>query len=240
MIDQNSIIARHRLALDLRDPFAGHDARRILCDLDDELARVDVMIRQCDPRNDGRLRALARWRDRVASRRTGLDPLADVVASAAKRPPSAHYSGPTAATVAKRRCNPVEWMVVHGVITDDEERAAQQIAYVYEGITARVWTTMPQYSSGGGSPSADSYAPPEEVCRLYRDAWVPWAAWMRAPSSRIGVRIRPNLDAVIDVVVFGEPLDDVRRSHRVSYDTLVRMLPVCLSRYVEIAKRASV
>lgn len=243
MTDESSVILdvieRHRMAAAMRKPGAERDALAVLIRHHEEIGRAEAMLAQCDAeRSPGRVQALTRRIARARASLVSVSILADIAADGARRL-AGDDMGPTVGTMVSRRADPISTLLTTGKISIDDERSAREIAMVYESVTSRLMATCGSMDSGGGGGGRQDMGPPERICRLYRDYWRPWAAWMQHPASRIGRRLHPDLGAVLDAVVWAMPLDTIRRQRRMAYPTCVRQIAGGLERYTALRARQS-
>jgi len=149
--------------------------------------------------------------------------------------------GPTPETIRQSRRpgrgSAIKALLSRGTITSDEAIAAGRIAAIVEAITRCVSIRPRSYDGGGGgivSATGHYLWLPDRLEEEYRLRYLPWAAWMQAPESRMIDGGRPSLPVVLDVCAYGESINTVSARLRIRKGTVTALLVGGLERYARM------
>lgn len=139
--------------------------------------------------------------------------------------PKAEDVGPNAeAAVRPAAIDPIELLLGKGKLTEDQYRAAREIAWVYEAITRAGRARVSRLSQIEAPKGWQEVALPERAAFVHAKRFVPWA-------QRLEKEAPATLDIVLRLVVFGAAIYPVARKHRLSWNSCVARLGEGLDRY---------
>ena len=133
--------------------------------------------------------------------------------------------GPNAeAAVRPAAIDPIELLFGKGKLTEDQYRAAREIAWVYEAITRAGRARISRLSQIEAPKGWQEVPLPERAAFVHAKRFVPWAQRLEKESPA-------TLDIVLRLAVFGAAVYPVARKHRLSWNTCVARLGEGLDRY---------
>lgn len=245
MPDEAMLWRRHlevlRLALRLRKPDARGRVRS-------EAARLEREIAALSDRREllrRRLRwsdsvtgagvgsgesAVARLDDQIAQRLRQVSDLAALL-RAGMPPASAEDAGATAeAALRSTTLDPVAMLVGKGKLTEDQARAAHEIAWVHQAITKASRARVSRFSQIDPPAGWQEMPLPERAALIHAKRFLPWADALRREHPQ-------TLDIVLKIAVLGLSVYAVARHHRMGWKTCVASLAEGLDRYWQAAAR---
>lgn len=182
--------------------------------------------------------AAARAQEKAAAALEMVEALTTVMLENAKRNLINGDQGPTVEqhTRAGLRQTTIQRLHDKGKISDDEARAADQIAEIYEaivrGLMAKCRTLDGARVDVKGRSAALDYSKMSDwIADMHRHVYLPWVEIVTKELAPGAVQL------VIDVVVDGHTLNDARRARRMSYGAAFNRLVAALDRFAEIARR---
>ena len=136
--------------------------------------------------------------------------------------------GATPETLAKPRFrDPITMLVEKGKLDTGQERAAVEIATIYQAVVAALMPRIANLNGSGKGPGRGSSEDrmSEEIAVLHHDRYIPWA---RALAKKDDI----SLPLVIDVAVDGQSVNTACRHRRVGYARGVKLIAAALTLYV--------
>jgi hypothetical protein len=127
--------------------------------------------------------------------------------------------------VKPRARDPIAMLVEKGRLDGGQERAAREIARIYQAIVVALMPKITSLEAGGG-PGRGSPADrmPEKIAMWHHDRYLPWT---RALANKDDT----SLPLIIDVAVDGLSVNTACRYRRVGYVRGVRLIAQALSLY---------
>jgi len=137
--------------------------------------------------------------------------------------------GPTPEAATKPgRYDPIKMLLVKNKLHHGHERAAREIAHIYESVVSALMPSARRLDGLGGGGRFNDLRLSERVASLHHGRYLPWT---KAMGERKGL----SLPLVIDVVVDGASIEATRKRHRMAHGKVIRLLADGLALYAEIA-----
>jgi hypothetical protein len=241
--DEAKLWRRHlellRQALRLRKPDARGRVRS-------EAARLEREIAALSGRRE-LLRRRLRWSDGATGAGSGESAVVQLDGQIAQRlrqvsdlaallrdgipPAAAEDAGATAeAALRGAAADPVAMLVGKGKLTEDQARAAHEIAWVHQAITKASRARVSRFSQIDPPAGWQEMPLPERAALVHAKRFLPWAEALRREQPQ-------TLDIVLKVAVLGLSIYAVARHHRMGWKTCVTSLAEGLDRYWRAAGR---
>lgn len=135
--------------------------------------------------------------------------------------------GPTPETLMKpARQDPIQWLVETGRIDNGLERCANEIAMIWQAVTARLFARNANLTGAGGRGDHDV---DDRIAMLHLFRYRPWTERMRRDPAQ-------DLEVVIDVVVDRASVYAASRQHRLAHGTVIHLVRNGLGLYGRIRK----
>lgn len=139
--------------------------------------------------------------------------------------------GPTpeawAQSLKASRIAPIPELFANGHIDKRHVAAAREIAWVVEGVTAKLDARAGGYNPSGGTAPAWSNEVPFQVAEAHAKRYLPWSRDMQA-LQQVGQR---HFDLTMAVVVGGVSMLAARRQYHLGYGTAVKLIKDSLKDY---------
>lgn len=133
--------------------------------------------------------------------------------------------GPTPETIAKpARQDPILYLVETNRIDNGHERCANEIAMIWQAVTAQMFARNINLMGAGG---AGDHGVNERIALLHAFRYLPWTDRMHRDPTQ-------NLELVIDVAVDRISLYAASRRHRLAHQTTIKTLRRGLSVYQRV------
>jgi hypothetical protein len=134
-------------------------------------------------------------------------------------------AGGTAEALARpAQTDPITMLLGKGKLTEDQARAAREIAWVYEAITRAGRARVSRMSQIDPPAGWQEVPLPERAAFIHAKRFRPWAEALRRES-------RVDLDVVLRIAVMGLSVYAVARHHQLGWNACVRRLAAGLDRY---------
>lgn len=147
-------------------------------------------------------------------------------------PRSAEDSGATPeAALRPAMADPVEMLLGKGRLSEDQARAAREIAWIYEAMGKAGRARVSRMSQIDPPAGWQDMPLPERAALLHAKRFLPWAEDLRRDCP-------VALDIVLRVAVLGLSPYAVARHHRLGWQTCVDRLAHGLDRYWRPVRRA--
>ena len=130
--------------------------------------------------------------------------------------------------VKPRSRDPIQMLLEKNKLDTNQERAAREIAKVYQAVVAALMAKISRLGIGRGPKHRGSPEDqmPEEIATWHHDRYLPWA---RALAQKDDI----SLPLVIDVAVDGHSVNAACRYRRVGYQRGVKLIGEALTLYAE-------
>ena len=140
----------------------------------------------------------------------------------------ARHGGTPEALAKPRSKDPITMLVEKGKLDTGQERAAREIATIYQAVTAALMAKIGGWkgSKGSGRGFAEDRMS-EEIAILHHDRYIPWT---RALAKQDDI----SLPLVIDVAVDGVSVNRACRRRRVGYARGVGLIGAALALYGDL------
>lgn len=126
--------------------------------------------------------------------------------------------------------DPIEMLLGKGKLTEDQVRAAREIAWIHEALTKACRARVSRLCEIDPPSGWRDMPLPERAALVHAKRFLPWAETLR--------RDKPlTLDLVLQVVVMGLSVYAVARRHRLGWNRCVAELADGLDRYWRINRR---
>ncbi len=146
-------------------------------------------------------------------------------------PPGAADRGATPeAALRPAAIDPVEMLLGKGRLSEDQGRAAREIAWIYEAMAKAGRARVSRMSQIDPPAGWQDMPLPERAALLHAKRFLPWAQGLQRDCP-------VTLDVVLKVAVLGLSLYAVARHHRLGWKTCVDRLAWGLDRYWRPARR---
>jgi hypothetical protein len=133
--------------------------------------------------------------------------------------------GPVAELKARPAAiDPIDLLQGKGRLTEDQVRAAREIAWVYEAITRAGRARVSRLCEIDPPKGWQEMPLPERAALIHAKRFLPWAERLRAAAPM-------TLDIVLRVAVLGTAIYPVARHHRIGWASCVAKLADGLDRY---------
>ena len=147
------------------------------------------------------------------------------------RPPGAVDRGATPeAALRPAAVDPVEMLLGRGRLTEDQARAAREIAWISEAMGKAGRARVSRMSQIDPPAGWQDMPLPERAALLHAKRFLPWAQGLKRECP-------VTLDVVLKVAVLGLSLYAVARHHRLGWKTCVDRLARGLDQYWRPARR---
>jgi hypothetical protein len=233
-LDEGELWARHlavlRQALVMRHPDGQHRIRSETAKLEREIeamsARRQLAVkaaRHADCQS-GATATFAELDSQIAERLRQVSDLAALLRSASGRGNGREQGGTAEAASRPATIDPVTMLQGKGKLSEDQVRAAREIAWVHQAIT-RAGRARVSRLSQIESPAGWQEIPlPERAALIHAKRFRPWADGLRKTAPEM-------LEIVLQVVVLGISVYSVARARRMSWNGCVARLSDGLDRY---------
>lgn len=136
-----------------------------------------------------------------------------------------HDAGGTPEAMARPAAvDPVEMLLGKGKLTEDQVRAAREIAWVHQALTKASRARVSRMCEIDPPAGWQDMPLPERAALLHAKRFLPWAEQLRRDGP-------VTLDIVLQVVVLGISVYAVARRHRLGWNGCVARLAEGLDRY---------
>jgi hypothetical protein len=214
-----------RQALRLRKPDAAarvrSETRRLEREIEALQGRKALAERACGANPSALGEQLA---EAIAER---LRRVSDLAGLMRQRPGKADDSdlGPVAELKARpASLDPIELLQGKGKLTEDQVRAAREIAWVYEAITRAGRARVSRLGEIDPPKGWQEMPLPERAALIHAKRFLPWAERLRAAAPA-------TLDIVLRIAVLGAAIYPVARRHQIAWSTCVTRLADGLDQY---------
>ncbi len=214
-----------RQALLMRKPDALARVRSETARLEREIEAMSARSALAERAAGGeRLVLTERLAETIAERLRRISDLAGLV-RALSGPAKKEDLGPGPEAAARpASIDPIEMLYGKGKLSEDQLRAAREIAWVYEAITRAGRARVSRLSQIDPPKGWQEVPLPERAALIHAKRFVPWAERLRANAPA-------TLDIVLRVVVLGAAIYPVARKHRIGWVTCVAKLADGLDQY---------
>jgi hypothetical protein len=134
-------------------------------------------------------------------------------------------TGGTAEALARpAQTDPITMLLGKGKLTEDQVRAAREIAWVHEAMTRSGRARVSRMSQIDPPAGWQEVPLPERAAFIHAKRFRPWA-------EALGRESRVDLDIVLRIAVMGLSVYAVARHHQLGWNPCVRRLAAGLARY---------
>jgi hypothetical protein len=160
----------------------------------------------------------------IAERLRRISDLAGLLRRSGKKGADADL-GPVAELKARPAAiDPIDLLQGKGRLTEDQVRAAREIAWVYDAITRAGRARVSRLCEIDPPKGWQEMPLPERAALIHAKRFLPWAERLRATAPM-------TLDIVLRVAVLGTAIYPVARRHRIGWASCVARLADGLDRY---------
>ena len=196
-----------------------------------ELARRS--LRWSDPHASGAaagMLACTQLDAQIAQRLRQVSDLAALLRGNVAAGAAQDIGGTPEASLRPANVDPVEMLLGRGRLTEDQARAAREIAWVYQAMTKASRARVSRLCQIDPPAGWQEMALPERAALVHAKRFLPWAESLRRDCPT-------TLEIVLQVAVLGLSVYAVARHHRLGWKSCVTRLAEGLDRYGRPAKK---
>lgn len=139
--------------------------------------------------------------------------------------------GTPEASLRPASIDPVEMLLGRGRLTEDQARAAREIAWVYQAMTKASRARVSRLCQSDPPAGWQEMPLPERAALVHAKRFLPWAESLRRDCPT-------TLEMVLQVVVLGLSVYAVARHHRLGWNSCATRLAAGLDRYGRSEKKS--